>query len=71
MNFKYFFLVLAVPADDGRYWAKHVKVIFYVLILNLLHLMDLTAHSCMWPNILTKPIDIYFPLQVRKSTHSI
>jgi hypothetical protein len=30
----------------GQKWPKHVKSKFYVLILCLLHLMDLTTHSC-------------------------
>jgi hypothetical protein len=33
-----------MPSDDGQWWVKHVKANFYIL-LNLLHLMDLTASS--------------------------
>jgi hypothetical protein len=40
-------VMLAVPYDDDQQWPKHVKVIFYILILNLLHLMGLTTHSCL------------------------
>jgi hypothetical protein len=49
LMFKHICKVLAAPSDDGQWWPKHVKANFYILILNLLHLMDLTAHSCINP----------------------
>jgi hypothetical protein len=46
INITYFFELLAVPSDVDQYWPKHVKAIFYILILNLLHLMGLSTLSC-------------------------
>jgi hypothetical protein len=39
------FVALDVPSDDGQWWPKHVKAVFYIFILNVLHLMGLTTHS--------------------------
>lgn len=41
IHVKYFLVVLFMLSDDSQYWPKHAKANFYVLILNLLHLMDL------------------------------
>lgn len=37
------FIMLSTPCDDG--WPKHVSGNFYILLLNLSHLMDLATHS--------------------------
>jgi hypothetical protein len=31
----YFFVVLAMPFDDGQYWLKHVKTIIYIKLIAL------------------------------------
>jgi hypothetical protein len=43
---KYFFVVLAMPTDNGQYWPGHIKTNFYMPILYLLKLMDIVIHSC-------------------------
>jgi hypothetical protein len=43
---KYFYVVLAMPIDDGQFWPKHAKANFYIPILNLLKLRDLVIQSC-------------------------
>jgi hypothetical protein len=47
VHMKYLFVVLATPPDDGQWWPKHVNASVYILILNLLHSLDLTTHSCL------------------------
>jgi hypothetical protein len=43
---KVFLPMLAKPSDDGQCWPKHVKIISYILILNLFYLMGLATNSC-------------------------
>jgi hypothetical protein len=40
-----FSVVLAVSSDEGQKWQKHFKAIFYILILNWLHPVNLATHS--------------------------
>lgn len=37
--------MLSQPFDDGRQWPKHIRGNFYILLLNLSHLMDFATHS--------------------------
>jgi hypothetical protein len=41
IHVKYFFVVLALPSDDGQWWLKHVKAIFYT---EPLHSIDFVTH---------------------------
>jgi hypothetical protein len=43
MHVNYFFVLLAMPSDDGQQWPERVTADF---ILNLLCLMPLAMHSC-------------------------
>jgi hypothetical protein len=45
IHVKNFSVMLAVPSDERQLWLKHVKAIVYILILNLLHLVNLATHS--------------------------
>jgi hypothetical protein len=43
---KCFLVVLAVPFNVDQLWLKHLKAIFYILLLKLIHSLDLNAYAC-------------------------